>query len=475
MLAFALTSLPALAVAQPVEPPRGENPAKDADPPLLPEPQVPPLSTSGSDVAPAGRAPSQTVVVGGAGQGDEARDRHIEQLQERLERSERRIRRLEERSRILRHLTLSAYVQPQFLITSFNTAASPNLRNGALPPGIEANDVVANPDGSTTNGTFFRLRRTRFRTLYETDVMRLWMQIDVLPAGGLGPGIGTIIRNAEATGKIKWSPKVRTEVTAGMFFTPARAELQEWSNNRPFIERTWFVQNVFPIERDIGAHVKTLAFDDRLIVDLGIVNGQRLGERFFVQTPDLNKSKDFVGFVTYRLGPLTAGVNGYVGRGQVVDGEQLRFKQFTRWMVNPQATLKWKLLRRVGESRLLSELTFGENMDAGVIYPFAVPVIPLDIHADVESLRQRTFYVRAEQDLSRWFMLGYRYDMYTPNVSIKNNARDTHSFLAVVNFSQNLRWMNELGWAIDNVHPFGTPAPSRHIVTFSSVLQAGFY
>lgn len=474
-LALALTFLPSLALAQS----RGDDwqhPAKAADPPLLPEPQQPPLSTSGSDVAPAARTQQPApVVVAEPQSGNAQRDLHVQMLEARVEADERRIRRLEERMRFFKNLTLSAYVQAQFLTTSFNTAASPNVRSGSIPEGIDPNDVVANPDGSTTNATFFRLRRTRLRTLYETDVMRLWLQIDVLPVGGFGPGIGTIVRNAEATGKAHWSKDVRTEFTAGLFFTPFRAELQEWSNNRPFIERTWFVQNVFPVERDVGVRARTYAFDDRLVVDLGVVNGQRLGERYFVQTPDLNKSKDFVGFVTYRLGPVTAGVNGYVGRGQVVDGQLLRFKQFGKWAVNGQLTAKATLLKRLGESRLMSELTFGENMDVGVIYPFAVPAIPIDFAQEVASLRQRAFYVRAEQDLSKLLTVGYRYDMYTPNVSIANNARDTHAFIVVASFSQNLRWMNELGWAIDNVHPLGADAPSKHLVQFSSVLQAGFY
>src|SRR5690606_15137504 len=119
--------------------------------------------------------------------------------------------------------------------------------------------------------------------------------------GGFGPGIGSIVRNAEATGKARWTNDVRTEFTAGMFFTPFRAELLEPSNMRPWIERTWFIQNAFPTERDIGAHAKTMAFGDRLTVDVGIVNGQRLGERFFVAVPDLNKTKDFVGHLSYKI------------------------------------------------------------------------------------------------------------------------------------------------------------------------------
>lgn len=471
---------PALAQERPAQPGspgwRQDDPAKAADPPLIPAPQqsAPPLSTSGTDVQPADREPGAPGVVDDKDE-DARRDAHIKALEGRIAADERRIRRLDERTKIWKHLKLEAFIQPQFLLQSYDTAASPNLQaDGQLPPNVSANDVIAKPDGSTTNGTFFRLRRARLGTSYETDVMRFFLQIDGMPAGGVGPGIGTILRNAEATGIARWTKDVRTEVTAGLFFTPFRYELLEISMVRPFIERTWFVQNAFPIERDIGVQAKTIALDDRLVFDIGIVNGQRLGERYFVSTPDLNKSKDLVSYLTYRIGPVTLGVNGYLGRGQVVDPQALRFKQFSRWAVNYQAIFRHKLVKRLGETRAFAELAISQNMDTGVNYAFAVPKIPTNIRDDVASLDGRALYLRVEQDLSPWLMAGYRYDMYTPDTAIKNNARDTHAFLAVVRFSQNLRWMNELGWAIDNVHETGTAPPSKHIVTYSSVLQAGF-
>lgn len=492
LLAAALALLvPAIAAAQPAQPAPAPQPASpqapspppaedptwkpEADPPPVYGPGAPgaPLSTSGVDVVPSGPPTTAPLLVGDT-DAERRQDLRIRALEARIAADERRLHRIEEKFRPFRHIKLSAFVQPQLLLNAYNAAASPNRIDGQLPPGIEANDVIARPDGGTTNTNFFRLRRTRLRTTYETDVMRLWIQIDVLPVGGFGPGIGTIVRNAEATGKARWTRDVRTEFTAGLFFTPFRAELLEPSNLRPFIERTWFIQNAFPTERELGAHAKTLAFDEKLVLDLGIVNGQRLGERFFVAVPDLNKSKDFVGHLAYNLGLLTVGVNGYVGRSQVVDPAQLRFKQFSRWATNYYVLGKAHPLRRLGETRVYSELTFAQNMDTGVIYPFAVPRIPTNLADDVEDLNQRAFYARVEQDLGRWFTLGYRFDTYTPNTSINNNARDTHAFLTVVRFSQNLRWMNELDWAIDNVHPEGAPAPSRHIVTFSSVLQAGF-
>lgn len=466
------TPAPPATPVPPTEP--WKSPAKAADPPPLVPSGGTPTSTSGVDVA-----PTDAPVVGATIATDEAAERgqdaRIRALEARIAHDERRMKQLEDRASLFKHLRFESFIQPQLLVQSYNDAASPNLQaNGQLPPGVEANDTIAKADGTTTNGTFFRVRRARLRTFYETEVMRLFLQIDATPVGGFGPGIGTILRNAEATGIARWTREVRTEFTAGLFFTPFRRELLEPSLYRPFIERTWFVQNCFPIERDYGAHAKTIALGDRLVVDLAVVNGQRLGERTFVALPDLNRSKDAIAYVTYKAGPVTLGTSGYVGRGQVVDAAALRFKQFDKWALNFQATAERRLMRRLGETRLSAEFTVGQNMDAGVIYPYAVPQIPSDIRSDVQNVHERALYIRFEQDIGRHFMGAYRYDMYTPNVSIKNNARDTHAFLAVAKISPNLRWMNEFALSTDNVHPTGTAPPSKHITMFSSVLQAMF-
>lgn len=471
----------ALAQQQPADPNWKEDPKKAADPPLIPPPAAapsdgPPLSTTGTDVVPYGPSGATPAPIVIDDKDDAARrDARIRALEERVAADERRLRKLDERTKMFKHLRFEGFIQPQLLIQSFNTAASPNLQpNGQLPDGVDANDVIARPDGSTTNTTFFRLRRTRLRTFFETDIVRFFLQLDVLPVGGIGSGIGTIVRNAETTGIARWTKDVRTEITAGMFFTPFRYELLEPSLKRPFIERTWFVQNAFPIERNIGVHAATYALNDKLVVDVGVVNGQTLGERYFVQTPDLNKSKDLVGLVSYRLGGLTLGVNGYLGRGQVVDAQNLRFKQFQKWATNYQLHYRRTIFKRLGETRFFGELTIAQNMDTGVIYGFAVPRIPTRLSDDVGNLDERAFYVRVEQDLSPWLLTGYRFDTYSPDTAVKNNARDTHAFIAVVKFSPNLRWMNELNWAIDNVHAPNLAPPSKHIVSFSTVLQAMF-
>ena len=304
-LGLALLFVSSHALAQPV-PERvddgWQNPGKAADPPVIPAPVPEP------DPAP----PTAERIH------ETAQDARMRELEERIARDEKKLRRLQERTSLFDHLTLQSYIQPQFLLQSYNSAASPNRINGQLPPGIGPNDTIAKTDGTTTNGTFFRIRRARIRSTYETDVMRFLLHIDAFPLGGIGPGIGTILRDATAAGIARWTPAVRTEFTAGLMAVPFRREILEWSVNRPFIERTWFIQNTFPTERDYGVHAKTIALSDRLVVDVSMINGARLGEKTFVALPDLSRAKDLVAYATYRLGFVTLGTSGYYGHGQIV-------------------------------------------------------------------------------------------------------------------------------------------------------------
>lgn len=407
----------------------------------------------------------------------EAAEARVRELEGRLEHDEARLRALEKSTSPFRHLKLMGYVQLQYLVESADAAASPNRQaNGALPPGISSNDVVARSDGTTTNANRFRLRRTRFGATYETRPLRVFLQIDPLPSGGPASTSSTIARNAEITGIARWSRDVRTEFTGGLFTVPLRQELEELSLFRPFIERTWASLNLFPSERDLGVHAKTFAFDDSVLVDVGILNGQRLGEPKFTVQPDLNGSKDFFATITSKRIPfLDLTLSGYVGRGQLVDPALLRVKNYGRYAVNIGARLAYRFVPKLGETRVIAEFLEGSNMDTGVVYPFALPAIPARISDDVTSRGERAVYLRAEQDLTRWGIAGIRYDTYTTDASEENNARDTYTFMAGLRFSRNLRLINELAYAVDNIHPAGGTAPSQHILSYSAWLQGSFY
>lgn len=459
------------AQAQPAEP----TPAQAADPPPIPPPTAgSPISTSGSDVAPpAPILPTSPTVIGpGEGMSSEERRREVDA---RLAIDEARLKTLENDLGPLRHLKVQGYVQFQYRLQSFNAAASPNLINGSLPEGISSNDVIAKADGTSTNANLFRLRRTRLRTLYETDVMRVFMQIDLLPAGGPTATQGTIARNAEASGIAHWTKDVKTSFGGGLFEVPMRAELLESSMYRPYIERSWLSQNMFPSERDLGVHAKTVIGKDMLAIDVGILNGQRLGEKNFVLQPDLNGSKDFFANAVLKMGRLGGNINGYLGRGQIIDATALRVKNFKRLGANLGLSFTDTFSEKLGETKLIAELMFGSNMDTGVNYGFAVPAIPKTFSDGVKDLNERGLYLRVDQEVTKWGIAGFRYDMYTTDSSIANNARDTYTFMAGARFSKLLRLINEVSYAIDNIHAQNAAAPSKHIFGYTAWLQGSFY
>jgi hypothetical protein len=450
---LAILSISSSAFAQGTEPP----PPPPAEPPLVPpaKPATPPPSERDKEVEARFAA-------------DEGR----------FAADEARIKKLEDKKTnpILDHLKIEGYAQAQFLAQTFNKAASPNLVNGDLPEGIGSNETIAKADGTTTNSTFFRLRRTRLRLKYEPDFMRVFLQFDPAPAGGPSSPTGTIARNVEVAGIARWSKTVKTEIGAGLFQVPFRFELIESSMYRPFIERSWASQNLFPTERDLGVWAKTTALEgDKLIVEAGVVNGQRIGEAHFVELPDLSKRKDLIGRVSYKVGPLNLGAFGYVGRGQRVDAKDLRYKTFDRWGVNLGATFTEKLIPSLGETRGYAELMFGKNMDTGVRYTFGLPAFPTNLADDVIDLHQRGFYIRVEQDFTEKVLAGFRYDMYTIDSAVKNNARDTYTLMAGVRFHKLLRVINEASWIVDNMHAPNVPPPSKHIFQYSLWMQGSFY
>jgi hypothetical protein len=100
-----------------------------------------------------------------------------------------------------------------------------------------------------------------------------------------------------------------------------------------------------------------------------------------------------------------------------------------------------------------------------------VPAIPASIGADVVNLNELGWWVRVEQDLTKWATLALRYDFYTPDASQANDGRDTFGVVGVVHFTKGLQYMLEYDHATDNVHPAGATPPSRHIDTIANVFQ----
>jgi hypothetical protein len=249
---------------------------------------------------------------------------------------------------------------------------------------------------------------------------------------------------------------------AGMFKVPFNYEMPEYDYGRPWIERSWMQRNMFPGEFDIGLHAD-FSWQKKLLVTASVINGRTIGEPDFAVVPDFNRGKDATLRVNYNFGPIELGVSGYFGRGQVVDAGKLRFKQFDRWAVGGETQFHHAFARSVGQTRVYGEIVVAQNMDRGTIALSNLPTIPDDLSANVVNKREMGALVRIEQELGRVFMLGFRWDWYTPDYGVAKNGRHTFAGLFAVNMGHGLRTLIEVDHAMDNVHGSG-PAPSVRVV-----------
>lgn len=411
----------------------------------------------------------------GAAERAQTRENRLRMIEERLAADEKAASARKESLSWLRRFSLSGYVQPQFVWQSFNEAGSPNVTNGRLPEGIGANSVIARADGSTTNTDFFRLRRARLKAAYmPTDYARLVVELDANLSGGSNPGSGNIARQVEAIGIAHWDTETETEFGLGIFKVPIGFEVLQSHVDRPFVERSWGTLNMFPSDFDTGARAYTTFFEKKLAFQLAVVNGAMLGEKSFTLLPDMNRTKDFVGRFNYNLGPFDFGAAGYYGRGQLVDGTALRYKQYPRYAGELEVAIHKTFLPELGGTRLFAEVVIAQNMDRGLRYSFALPSMPANVNDKVRDHDELSYFIRVEQDITEWVTLAARFDSYTPDSAQKDDTRDTYAVAGVVHFTKGLQLNTEFDYAFDDVHPAGSTRANKEIATLSTVLQARF-
>lgn len=377
----------------------------------------------------------------------------------------------------LRGLTLSGFVQPQLVASFYDREGTPNAAiTGSLPPGIGANDVVATPDGSTTNSNTFRLRRARLKVAYSpVEAARVVVEIDALSTGGEENTGGTIARQVEAQGIARWSDSVRTTFAAGMFRVPFGYEITEYDPDRIFIERTWGARNMFPGQHDIGARARTTAFDGRGAIEFAVVNGTMLGERSFRDLPDLTRGKDAMLRAQALIGPVEVGLSGWVGQGALVDPIGLRYKRYSRFAGNVYAAVRGPLFCRcVGESRLIGSATLGQNMDRGTAYGFTLPTFPATAGGSAVSNDQQSLWIRGEQEITRWVTLGARFDSYSPNTAQSRNTRNAVAGVVALHFTKGLSLLSQLDYASDKIRAPSGNSSSRETVMLSTALLGRF-
>lgn len=483
-------------------PPPPAHPAAAAPappPPDLPPPPPPPWSANVNTATPPppGEAPVTPAAPGpmmppSPSALDPEQERRIGELELRLRQLEEHHRRENAEQNEwfgwTRKVRISGYLQPQSLWQWNNAAASSNLVNGQLPAGVGSNDVIAKTPtelgtgapGISTNNDYFRLRRARLKIELEpNEYSRLVFEIDPNLAGGVDSATGTVARNVEADGIAKWTEGVETTFGMGIFKIPYGFEVLQTDADRPFIERSWWEQNATPGEFDTGAKAYTTALDHRLTGQVAVINGVTEGEKTFSLLPSMTQGKSIVGRINYDFGPFDVGTSGYYGQGAEVSLTQMAFKEFPREAWNLEAALHHRFLE-MGQTRLLGEFNLGQNMDRGVKYgALGLPGLPTPASnipgGAVTNRNEIGGFVRLEQDITRWSTLALRWDYYSPDTSITNNARNTFAVVGVVHFTKQLQLMIEYNKFVDNVRASNTTAyPDKEGDVLSGVFQVRY-
>ena len=385
----------------------------------------------------------------------------IAELRARVDELETRVARTEapRESRTSPALTVSGYVHVDWVA----------LRQSSQ------NEV--NPStGEPLNENRFLIHRARLRLETDQGLLHGALVVDANTIRGLQ------VRPWNMEASIKWPPDIRYKapaavaqssskeafviVTAGLLMTPFGFDVPELENERPFLERTTMSSELVPQSYDLGLRV----LGGYRIVNyaFAIVNGDPIGESTFPGR-DPNKSKDLV----FRVGTSSeiidglrfdAGFSGLNGRGfhkgnaptkdqlvwrdqnedgqvqqtelQVITGSPATpSESFQRFALGADARVHLRL-PKLGELTLRAEIVRAKNLDRGTFT--ADPI------ATTRDLRELGWYLGVTQELTRWGMIGVRYDTYDPDA----DARDQRAFGLVPKDSSLETWsfMGQVRW-----------------------------
>jgi hypothetical protein len=297
-------------------------------------------------------------------------------------------------------------------------------------------DELNQSTGAPLNQTQFQLRRARLRAEVIYRAVGGAVEFD----GNTGNGYQARIIGAEAS--LYWrnpnnSAVPYLQLTAGSFKIPYGFEIEQRDTERLFLERSTLEKALFPGEYDLGARLRGGWRFFRYAI--AAMNGDPIGEKLFPGR-DPTQSKDVIGRigvdarVLSRIGiagdfsalwgtgfhkgtPETKPVLVWRDTNQdgVVELNEISnipgttaspSKTFSRWAVGGDLRLGFEL-PVVGELTLYGELTYATNLDRALL--IADPVTAL------RDIREFGYYGAVTQELTKWAMVGVRYDYYNPD------------------------------------------------------------
>jgi hypothetical protein len=348
-------------------------------------------------------------------------------------------------------------------------------------------DQINDSTGDPLNETRFLIRRARLRAELEWRWVAGALELDGNTVKGpqarlIGAEASFVWRNPAAP-RLPW-----LQLTLGLFKTPFGFEVLQSDRDRLFLERSNAERALFPGEYDLGARLQGgWRF---LRYALGVMNGDPVGEKAFPGR-DPTESKDVVGrlgvdlAVLRRLG-LRAGFSALYGNGfhrgtaaskdtlvwrdtnedgavqlseigVIVGATAQPSKTFSRYALGGDLELVLAV-PRLGDLMLYAEVVWASNLDRATV--IADPVAPPG-----RDWRELGVYVAATQELTRWAMIGLRYDVYDPDrdandraggVQVPRDAR--YSTLAVAAALQYPPWGRLVLEYDHNTNPLGRSA-----------------
>src|SRR5678815_2110724 len=165
----------------------------------------------------------------------------------------------------LSKIKVSGYVQGRLELHEFSAA------------GVDANNKPTIYDR-------FYVRRGRLKVVYAGHNAEYMLQIDAT-------GDGVVLKDAEASFVDTWTP-FNFKLTAGQFKVPFGYEVLQSSGDREMPERSRFIRQFFPNERDRG--VRLQASREWFRFSGAVVNGNFIQDAIYANT-DPNGWKDVIG------------------------------------------------------------------------------------------------------------------------------------------------------------------------------------
>ncbi len=317
---------------------------------------------------------------------------------------------------LLKKIKISGYVQSQFQSTKIK--GTPSFAGGDFPPNVN---------------TRFSIRRGRVKFVYENELSRYSLQIDVTQNG-------VAIKDAYVALLDPW---VKTYgLTAGIFDRPFGFELGYSSGMWEAPERTRMNQTLFPSEQELGAKLEVLPQEgpfDWFNLRAGVFNGVLLTAnenngvkdfigRMGVQFPFVEENMEIDGGVSLYSGKVT-NTSKYVYSidesaspiGYAVDSSasNLGGNQARAYL---GGDLQFYVdIPGFGGLNLRSEYVTGDEpgtQNTTTFYNPYTPAARIDVPAALYKRKFSGWYVTYIQNIGNSHQFVARYDEYDPNTDV---------------------------------------------------------